>query len=209
ARRALRRWLGGAPPSLAAVDAVLAVAAGARRAVELPGDRRVVRRRGRLVVEPGPAPASEMLEPQSPEVARPFAVPGAVAACGLELETWVERAAPVVWPDGRETCVVDADRVGDRVWLRPAGRGERFAPLGMRGTKTVSAAWAESPEGTTAFAGAGSVDTAFAGGPQVVATGASDGVVWVVGYRIDDRVRITSRTRRFLWMTVSARALSR
>jgi hypothetical protein len=28
-----------------------------------------------------------------------------------------------------------------------------------------------------------------------------------VGYRIDDRVRITSRTRRFLWMTVSARAL--
>jgi tRNA(Ile)-lysidine synthase len=202
ARRALRQWLGGTPPSLAAVDGVLAVATGARRAVELPGDRRVARRRGRLVMENGPAPASLAAAP--PEVAHPFAVPGPVAAGGVELETWVERAAPVVWPDGRETCVVDADRVGDRVWLRPAERGERFVPLGMRGTKTVSAAWAESPGGATAVAGA-----APAGGPRVVATGASNGVVWVVGYRIDDRVRITSRTRRFLWMTVSARALSR
>ena len=25
--------------------------------------------------------------------------------------------------------------------------------------------------------------------------------MWVVGYRIDDRVRVTSRTRRYLWVT--------
>jgi tRNA(Ile)-lysidine synthase len=183
ARRVVRRWLGGPPPSLAAVDAVLAVVTGERRALELPGGRRVVRRRGRLTVEsptPGDGAGAAELESSPLE----FAVPGSAAALGIELETWIERAAPVAWPDGRETCVVDADALGDRAWLRLAGRGERFAPLGLRGTKPVKAT-------------------------PVVATSASGGVVWVVGYRIDDRVRITSRTRRFLWMTVSARALIR
>jgi tRNA(Ile)-lysidine synthase len=87
--------------------------------------------------------------------------------------------------------VVDADTVGDHAWLRPAGSGERFAPLGLRGTKPIASA---APERS---------DRA-----QIVATEASGGVVWVVGYRIDDRVRVTSRTRRFLWMTVSDRDLS-
>jgi tRNA(Ile)-lysidine synthase len=178
ARRALRQWLGGVPPSLAAIDAVLAVVAGERRAVELPGGRRVVRRAGCLLIEGAgtePLPAAHSAKPVE------FAVPGSVAAAGVELDAWVERAAPVIWPDGRETCVVDADSVGDHAWLRPAARGERFAPLGLRGTKPVTA----SP---------------------VVASEPSSGVIWVVGYRIDDRVRVTSRTRRFLWMTVSPRA---
>jgi hypothetical protein len=180
ARRALRLWLGGPPPALATIDALLAVIAGERRALELPGGRRVVRRGGHLVLEPGSA--------QPPAGAVEFALPGAVASGAIALDTWIERAAPVGWPDGRETCVVDADTVGDRAWLRPAARGERFAPLGLRGTKPITAAAAETP-----------------GNPQIVATAPAGGVVWVVGYRIDDRVRVTSRTRRFLWMTVSDR----
>jgi tRNA(Ile)-lysidine synthase len=179
ARRAVRVWLGGSPPSLATIDAVLAVVAGDRRALELPGRRRVVRRRGLLVIEASAPAARPIVAPCE------FALPGPVAGLGMELETWIERAAPVAWPDGRETCVVDADTVGDRAWLRPAAAGERFSPLGLRGTKPVSAVADDQP---------------------VVARSASDGVVWVVGYRIDDHARVTSRTRRFLWMTVSAPA---
>jgi tRNA(Ile)-lysidine synthase len=177
ARRALRLWLGGSPPSLATIDALLGVVAGDRRALELAGGRRVVRRRGHLEID--------ALAPESAFRTDPveFALPGSVAALGIALDCWIEQAAPVGWPDGRETCVVDADRVGDHAWLRPAGRRERFAPLGLQGTKPVNTETAE---------------------PAVVATEASGGVVWVVGYRIDDRVRVTSRTRRFLWMTVSA-----
>jgi tRNA(Ile)-lysidine synthase len=181
ARRALRRWLGGPPPTLATIEALLAVAGGERRALELPGGRRVVRRRGRLFL----SSSSSRRLPGAGPAPTEFAVPGSVEGLGIELETWIERAAPCAWPDGLETCVVDADAVGDHAWLRPAGRGERFTPLGLQGSKTVSAV----------------SDAAC-----VVARGASDGVVWVVGYRIDDRVRITSRTRRFLWMTVSTRA---
>ena len=183
ARRALRLWLGGPPPTLAAVDALLAVVAGERRALELPGGRRVVRSHGRLHL----APSSDADAPATDSAPAPFALPGRVSGLGIELETWIERAAPVAWPDGRDTCVVDADAVGDHAWLRLAEHGERFAPLGLHGTKAV---------------------TAVSDRPRVVAASASDGVVWVVGYRIDDRVRITSRTRRFLWMTVSARAAS-
>jgi tRNA(Ile)-lysidine synthase len=43
ARRAVRRWLGAPPPSMAEVERVLAVASGAARATELAGGR-VVRR---------------------------------------------------------------------------------------------------------------------------------------------------------------------
>ena len=60
ARRALRRWLtiDGYPPDAAAVDRVLAVAAGTRRACELPGGHRVERHRQRLRIVPGGAVTS-------------------------------------------------------------------------------------------------------------------------------------------------------
>ena len=48
ARRAVRRWLGSPPPSLAEVERVLAVARCERRAAELAGGRRVWREDGRL-----------------------------------------------------------------------------------------------------------------------------------------------------------------
>jgi tRNA(Ile)-lysidine synthase len=53
ARRAVRRWLGPPPPSLADVERVLAVAAGTCRATEIAGGRRVERRRGALRVDRG------------------------------------------------------------------------------------------------------------------------------------------------------------
>ena len=48
ARRAVRCWLGPPPPALGEVEAVLAVARGARRAVDLAGGRRVQRSAGVL-----------------------------------------------------------------------------------------------------------------------------------------------------------------
>ncbi len=53
ARRAVRRWLGPPPPSLADVERVLAVAAGTCRATEVAGGRRVDRHRGELRVGRG------------------------------------------------------------------------------------------------------------------------------------------------------------
>jgi tRNA(Ile)-lysidine synthase len=53
ARRAVRRWLGAPPPSMAEVERVLAVAAGDARATELAGGRAVRRSAGVLRLDVG------------------------------------------------------------------------------------------------------------------------------------------------------------
>jgi len=119
-------------------------------------------------------------------------VPGIAEGFGLRLESWIERAAPVAWPDGKWTCVVDADAVGPVAVLRLAPPDERFRPLGMNGTKTVRACDAEA--GTPAPRRTGMpLLAALDGEPR-----------WLVGYRIDDRARVTPRTRRFLWISAHA-----
>jgi tRNA(Ile)-lysidine synthase len=196
ARRAVRLWVGTPAPSAGHVEEVLAVIHGERRAADLPGGVEVSRSGGRLHarrIQSGEGPR----EVASLEVA----LPGTAAGFGLELTSWVERAAPVRWPDGRWTAVVDADLAGDRAVLRQAAPGERFVPLGLAGHKTVADALAE----------AGVPAQARATHPILArpdATGAAEGpdgcALWVLGYRIDDRVRVSPGTRRFLWLTVEA-----
>jgi tRNA(Ile)-lysidine synthase len=80
--------------------------------------------------------------------------------------------------------------------VRAALTGERFRPLGRGGSKLVRDALIE----------AGIPATRRETSP-VVSAGAdaavpADSALWVVGYRIDDRVRVNARTRRYLWMSV-------
>ena len=160
---------------------------GERRAAELPGGVEITRSGKRLhrVDRRGGQVATTVQ-------AIPVALPGSAAGLGVELTSWIERAAPVRWPDGRWTAVVDADLVGDQAVLRPAEPGERFVPLGLNGHKAVADALAE----------VGIPAHARASHPIL---GGQDGcALWVLGYRIDDRVRVSPGTRRFLWLTVEA-----
>jgi tRNA(Ile)-lysidine synthase len=183
ARRVVRQWLqaDGPPPSADTVERVLEVARGDRRAVEIGGGRRVERAGGRLCI------LATDRDDLPKAVSLPL--PGSVRFDGLEIEAWIEHAPPVAWPDGRERAVFDADAVGEQVVVRPAVDGERFRPLGASGTKLVRDAQAEAriPAGLRSHA------------PIVVA----DGPIWVVGYRIDDRVRVTTATRRYLWISAT------
>ena len=179
ARRVIRRWLAApAPPSVATVERVLAVARGDVRAAELPGGDRIERVRGQLVrVGPvGLVTAPVVLE-----------LPGHARFADVEIGAWIEHGPPVAWPDGRERAVCDADRVPASVVVRAAEPGERFRPLGRGGSKLLHDALAE----------AGIAATRRATAPVVI--GAEP--VWVVGYRIDHRVRVTTGTRRFLWLS--------
>lgn len=104
-RRAVRRWLGPPPPSSAEVARVLAVVAGDHVATELRGRGRVARHRGRLRREPLRVAGEPV----------PVVIPGRTHAPGWRIDTWMERAAPVRWPDGRGVAVFDADRVDELV----------------------------------------------------------------------------------------------
>jgi len=182
ARRVLRLWLGAPPPSSATVERVLAVARGDARAAELPGGERVERIGNRLVrlasdARAGAAPADPVVLP----------LPGRAEFGPLAIEAWIEHAAPTAWPDGVLTAVVDADAIADHIAsLRAPHAGERFRPLGAGGSKLVRDALAEAgvPAGRRAVS------------PIV----AAPEPIWVVGYRIDHRVRVTTRTRRYLWL---------
>jgi tRNA(Ile)-lysidine synthase len=187
ASRVVRQWFGSPPPSSATVDAVLAVARGERRAAELPGGRRVERVGARLhLVEIDAAP---------PDPAR-LSLPGRAHFGAVAVEAWIEHAPPVAWPDGRWCAVADAERVGATATVRPAFTGERFRPLGRSGSKLVRDALVEA-----------GVPAARRAANPVVSAGTdaavpADSALWVVGYRIDDRVRVTARTRRYLWMSI-------
>ena len=183
ARRALRLWLGPPAPSAGHIEAVMGVVTGRHRAADLPGGIRVVRGGGRLHrVEEPPAGGGPV----------PVDLPGTAWGHGVRLEAWVERGAPVRWPDGRWTAVLDAERAGAAGVLRTATPGERFVPLGLVGHKSV----------TDALAEAGIPAEQRARHP-LLASPAGE-VIWLVGYRVDDRVRVSGATRRFLWVTVEA-----
>jgi tRNA(Ile)-lysidine synthase len=190
ARRVVRRWIGPPPPASATVDAVLEVARGERRAVEIPGGRRVERVGARLHLVDG---EDRNDVPAAPAV---LAVPGSTRFGSLSVQTWIEEAAPVAWPDGRTCAVADADRVGVDATVRYARPGERFRPLGRGGSKLVRDALVEAGVPTSRRAQAPIIS---AGADAAVS---ADSPLWVVGYRIDDRVRVTSRTRRYVWMSV-------
>jgi tRNA(Ile)-lysidine synthase len=92
--------------------------------------------------------------------------------------------------------VADADRFGTEAYVRVAHPAERFRPLGRGGSKLVRDALVEA--GIPAGRRAGVPIVAAGAGAAV----APDSALWVVGYRIDDRVRVTARTRRYLWLSV-------
>jgi tRNA(Ile)-lysidine synthetase-like protein len=181
ARRAVRLWLGPPPPPLDQVQSVLDVARGASRATQLPNGRRVERVAGRLHLVPS---ASAPLAPTR------LAVPGQAAFGPFTVDAWIEHGPPVSWPDGHRIAVFDADVVGPNVSVRSPESGDRFRPIGRSSMRPVHDALREA-----------GIPAASRRAHPVVCTMRRD-VAWVVGYRIDDRVKVTARTRRFLWMSV-------
>lgn len=189
ARRAVRRWLGPPPPSLDEVDAVIEVARNTRHSANLVGGDRVVCSGGSLLREIFrglPRVRQGGMSVPQPVVV-PF--PGTAEGLGVRVESWVERAAPTHWPDGRNVCVLDAAVVGAEGWLRLPSPGERCTPFGLTGSKAVREVLAEAR-----------VPAAERSGRPIL-TDAAGRPLWVLGYRVDHRARVTPRTRRYLWIS--------
>lgn len=86
---------------------------------------------------------------------------------------------------GEDVAFLDAGLVTGSGKVRPAHDGDRFTPLGMEGTKKLSDVFidAKIPRPTRQLT-------------SVVEFGGN--IVWVAGYRIDDRYKVTRRTKRML-----------
>lgn len=85
---------------------------------------------------------------------------------------------------GAET--IDLDRIVPPLFVRGPIPGDRFEPLGMKGRNTPL---------NDFFRGRNVAPEARASTPLLCD---ATGIVWVVGHRIADRVKLTEQTRRTL-----------
>jgi tRNA(Ile)-lysidine synthase len=87
------------------------------------------------------------------------------------------------------TAALDLDRVTFPVTVRHWEPGDRFRPLGMKQMKKISDFLIDLKVPVTEK-------------EKVLLLLSGDEIMWVMGFRIDDRYRVTSRTSRILVITV-------
>jgi tRNA(Ile)-lysidine synthase len=87
------------------------------------------------------------------------------------------------------TAALDLDRVTFPVTVRPWEPGDRFRPLGMKQMKKISDFLIDLKVPVTEK-------------EKVLLLLSRDEIMWVMGYRIDDRYRVTPQTGRILVITV-------
>ena len=80
---------------------------------------------------------------------------------------------------------MDRDRVSLPIFLRPSKSGDRFSPLGLGGTKKVKDFFIDLK-----------VSKSLRG--QIPLLCSKNHILWIVGLRLDDRVKVTSTTKRLI-----------
>jgi len=161
---------------------LLALHGESGRSIDLPGPLNAAVRYSSLVVGRAPSPPV----PATVDLV----IPGStdLAPWSMLVRSWIGTERPAVWPDGRWTCVLDADRARFPLRVRRWRPGDRFRPLGMPRQKKVGDFFTDEKVARAQRAEV----------PVVV--DAEGTVTWLVGHRIDDRSKVGPRTRRFLWL---------
>lgn len=118
----------------------------------------------------------------------PLNVPGETIASGWNIKAVVlspsEVKAAGIKHDAFSACF-DFDRTGRRLSVHTRRQGERFQPLGMDGVKKLNRFMIDAR-----------IPQSWRGRIPVVAS--PQQIIWVVGYRIDERVKITNTTLKVL-----------
>ncbi|MBI2873635.1 MAG: tRNA lysidine(34) synthetase TilS [Firmicutes bacterium] len=159
--------------------------------IHLPKGLRAYRTYDRLILRRAP---EEEAEPVDFSV--PLSVPGStyVPEAGLTIEAAILPAEQI--PEstlrqvGRWEAILDLDRLPSSLEVRSRRPGDRFSPLGLTGTKKVKDFFIDLkiPQGERDLV-------------PLVASG--DEIIWVVGWRVDDRFKVTQGTKRLLRLQAS------
>ena len=111
-------------------------------------------------------------------------VPGTGSVKLLHGTLTVERVEIAMIPCGRFEAYVDADRLQGEVVVRSPKEGDRFTPLGMKGSKLLSDCLTDRKV------------PRFDRNIPILSD--EIGVVWVVGYTVDERMRVTADSDHIL-----------
>ncbi len=161
------------------VDALVELAMAGRTGaqVEIPGGLRAERTYGEVVI--APAPAERAISTREWRLA----VPGQVVLRELGLEISASRSRARRPPPSPMAALVDGAKIQEPLLLRTRRRGDRFRPLGMRGTVKLQDFFVNAK-------------VPRAGRDRVLLVLSGEKIVWVVGYRVGEEFKVTEKTRR-------------
>jgi tRNA(Ile)-lysidine synthase len=112
-------------------------------------------------------------------------VPGQTIIPGWQIHAAIIKPAVSTAEDDNYTAYLDYHRVGNQLTVRSRRRGARFQPLGMKATKKIGQFMIDA-----------GIPRDWRNRIPIVAS--PDKIVWITGYRIDDRVKITPETTSVL-----------
>ena len=189
-RQALKRKGGSLRRiSLPNIDAIKQIATGSKPQAEitLPNMLVVKRVYDRLIFSES--------KPQTPErfcyiIEKPGVFDLETLGCAIQLEEVERKILPELKTSPWAACL-DADRITYPLTLRNFRPGDRFVPLGMTGHKKLKSFFIDMK-----------IPSHVRARLPILLQG--NELIWVCGIRIDDRFKVTSRTRRILKITFDA-----
>jgi len=112
-------------------------------------------------------------------------LPGETVLPGWRIETTIIRREQMTEKDENFTAYFDRDKTGDKVLVRPRQPGDRFQPLGMSQPKKLGEFMIDSK-----------IPSSWRQRIPLVCS--PQYILWVVGWRIDERVKVTKETKQVL-----------
>jgi len=115
----------------------------------------------------------------------PLKLPGETMLPGWRIEATIISREQMTGKDEQFTAYLDPDKTGDKLLVRPRRPGDRFQPLGMSQPKKlgefmidakIPAAWRQ----------------------RIPLVCSPRHIIWVVGWRIDDRVKVSDTSKQVL-----------
>ena len=112
-------------------------------------------------------------------------IPGETHLPGWQVEASLFPREKITRENSVLTAYFDRDKTGDRLTLRARQPGDRFQPLGMKEPKKVGEFMIDAK-----------IPQAWRGRIPVVCSPSQ--ILWLVGWRIDERVKVTEATKQVL-----------
>jgi len=119
-------------------------------------------------------------------------IPGQTQIPGWHIEATIIKRGQMTEKGGDFTAYFDLGKTGDKLLLRPRQRGDRFQPLGLSHPKKVGEFMIDAK-----------IPSAWR--QQVPIVCSPSQILWVVGWRIDDRVKVTDNTKQVLHLKFERR----